>query len=141
VTLLVVDASVVIKWFVPEGDRAAALELRAAGAGFAVPDLMFVESANILWKLVRREEIEPQRAIEVIDGIVAAPFVTHTNESLARDAMDLAIATGLSAYDASYVALAIRLNTRCITADQRLARKLAGTPSATHVSLLADYAN
>jgi predicted nucleic acid-binding protein len=138
-TLLVVDASVVIKWFIPEGDLEAARELRASGAGFAAPDLMFVESANILWKLVRRGEIKPRRAIEVIDEIVAAPFVTHANRSLARDAIDLALTTGLSAYDASYVALAIRLDTLCVTADQRLVRKLAGTPSFAHLVLLSDY--
>jgi predicted nucleic acid-binding protein len=140
-TQLVLDASVVIKWFIPEGDRRAADELRASGARFAAPDLLFVESANILWKLVRRGEIEPGRAIEVIDEIVAAPWVIHANRSLAPDAIDLALATGVSAYDASYVALAARLDTICITADQKLVRKLAGTPSFAHIRLLADYTN
>jgi predicted nucleic acid-binding protein len=138
-TLWVVDASVVIKWFVPEPDLASANALRARGLRLAVPDLLFVETANILWKLVRRGEMQPPRAIEIIEEIVTAPFVTYTNESLARDAIDLALATGVSAYDASYVALATRLNVSCITADQKLVRKLAGTPAADHVALLADY--
>jgi predicted nucleic acid-binding protein len=137
-TLLVVDANVVIKWFVPEDDRAAALKLRASGAGFATPDLLFVESANILWKLVKRGEIEPERAPAIIDEIVAAPWVVHATRSLARDAVDLALATGISAYDASYVALAMRLNTICITADRKLLEKLRGTPAAAHVTLLAE---
>jgi predicted nucleic acid-binding protein len=140
-TLWVVDASVVIKWYVPEADLAAAHALRAPGVRLAVPDLLFVESSNILWKLVRRGEMQQPQAIEIIEKIVASPFVTYTNESLARDATDLALATGVSAYDASYVALAARLNVQCITADQKLVRKLAGTPAAAHVTLLADYAN
>jgi len=45
----------------------------------------------------------------------------------------------VSAYDASYVALAMRLNVQCITADQKLVQKLAGTPASDHVRLLADY--
>ena len=138
-TLWVVDASVVIKWYVPEGDLAAAQALRAPGVQLAAPDLLFVESSNILWKLVRRGEMQPALAIGIIEKIVASPFITYTNESLARDAMDLAIATGVSAYDASYVALAARLNVRCITADQKLVRKLSGTPAGNHVTLLADY--
>jgi predicted nucleic acid-binding protein len=138
-TLWVVDASVVIKWFVPEDDFAAARALRVPRVRLAAPDLLFVESSNILWKIVRRGEMQPARAIEIIEEIVAAPFVTYTNESLARDAIDLALATGVSAYDASYVALAMRLNVQCITADQKLVRMLAGTPAGDHVRLLADY--
>lgn len=138
-TLWVVDASVVIKWYVPEEDLAAALALRAPGVRLATPDLLFVESSNILWKLVRRGEMQPAHASEIIEKIVASPLITYTNESLARDAIDLAMATGVSAYDASYVALAVRLNVRCITADQKLVRKLAGTPAGDHVRLLADY--
>lgn len=136
-TLWVVDASVVVKWYVPEEDQTSALELREPGVKLAVPDLMFVEAANILWKLARRGEMDPRRAVEIVEEIVASPFVVHSNESLARDALDLALATGLSAYDASYVALATRLNVRCITADQKLVRRLAGTKSADHVRLLA----
>jgi predicted nucleic acid-binding protein len=140
-TTLVLDASVVIKWFIPEDDRAAALALQSSGAGFAAPDLLFIESANILWKLVKRGEIERDRAAAIIDEIAAAPWIVHATRSLARDAIDLALASGISAYDASYVALAVRLDTICITADRRLVQKVAGTPSAKHVALLAGYTN
>jgi predicted nucleic acid-binding protein len=138
VTLWVLDASVVVKWFIPEVDRPAALELRASGAAFAAPDLLFVESANILWKRVRRGEIEPERAAAIIDEISSAPWFVHANRSLARDAIDLALASGLSAYDASYVALSIRLDTRLITADRKLVDKVQGTAAAKHVTLLAE---
>jgi predicted nucleic acid-binding protein len=138
-TLFVVDASVVIKWYVPEADLAAAHALRAPGVRLAAPDLLFVETANVLWKLVRRGEMPSSEAIEIIERIAASPFATYSNESLARDALDLAIATGLTAYDASYVALAARLATHCLTADQKLMRRVAGTPAAAYVKLLTDY--
>ncbi|MEA2338137.1 MAG: hypothetical protein QOE82_2144 [Thermoanaerobaculia bacterium] len=137
-TLWVIDASVVIKWYVPEVDFGAARALRRPETQLAVPDLFFVEMSNILWKLVRRREMEASEAIEIIEEIAGSPFVTFSNQSLASDALDLAVATGLSAYDASYVALATRLDKILITADEKLVRKLAGTPSANRVQLLAD---
>jgi predicted nucleic acid-binding protein len=141
VTLWVVDASVIIKWYVPENDYAAARAMRTAEIELAAPDLLFVEMSNILWKLVRRREMESMRAIEIIEEVATSPFITFSTQSLARDALELGIATGLSAYDASYVALAIRLNTPLITADEKLVRKVAGTHAANHVTLLANHTN
>src|SRR6059058_3235941 len=108
--LWVVDSSVIIKWYVPENDYAAARAMRTVETQLAAPDLLFIEMSNILWKLARRGEMTASRAIEIIEEIASAPFVTISNQSLAQDALDLAIATGLTAYDASYVALAIRLD-------------------------------
>jgi predicted nucleic acid-binding protein len=141
VTLWVVDATVVIKWYVPESNYEAARAMRLPETALAAPDLLFVETANILWKLVRRGEMTASRAIEIIEEVAASPFITISNQSLAQDALDLSVATGLSAYDASYVALATRLDKILITADEKLVRKLAGTRATNQVRLLADYTN
>jgi predicted nucleic acid-binding protein len=105
---------------------------------FAAPDLLFVESANILWKLVKRGEVEPERAAAIIEEIADASWFVHASRSLARDAIDLALASGASAYDASYVALAVRLDTSCITADRKLVDKIGKTAAANHAILLAE---
>jgi predicted nucleic acid-binding protein len=141
VTLWVVDSSVILKWYVPESDYAAARAMRTAETQLAAPDLLFIEMSNILWKLARRGEMTASRAIEIIEEIASAPFVTISNQSIAQDALDLAIATGLTAYDASYVALAIRLDKILITADEKLVRKLVGTQMANRVRRLADHTN
>ena len=140
-TLWVVDASVVIKWYVPESNYEAARAMWTAETALTAPDLLFAETANILWKLVRRGEMTASRAIDIIEEVAAAPFITISNQSLAQDALDLSIATGITAYDATYVALAIRLDKILITADEKLMRKVAGTRSANHVTSLADYTN
>src|SRR5262249_45788307 len=49
--------------------------------------------------------------------------------ALAEDAHALTNATGQTVYDALYVALAVRLDTRLITADARLAATLIGVPT------------
>lgn len=52
--------------------------------------------------------------------------------ALAVEALGLASKHSISAYDAAYVALAIRMNVPLITADQRLANRFtAGNPTVT----------
>ncbi len=56
------------------------------------------------------------------------------------DAYPVAITTGLTVYDAMYLALAVRLKTELITADERLGRMVAGHPmTAAHVRLVQTF--
>jgi predicted nucleic acid-binding protein len=137
----VVDSSVVIKWHIDEMDSEAAQALRYSSERFAIPDLLFVETANIVWKNVRRELISRLRAMQIIDSIVEGPFDVYRNQGLTRDATRIALAREITTYDASYIALAMSLRTDCITADRRLFNKLQGSPFGKHVALLADYTN
>ena len=60
---LVVDASVVIKWHVAEIHADAALRLLEDDApALHVPDLMFPEVGNILWKKIRRGDLAEEQA-------------------------------------------------------------------------------
>jgi predicted nucleic acid-binding protein len=60
--------------------------------------------------------------------------------ALAEDAHALAYATGRTVYDSMYVALAIRLNTRSITADDRLEAALRKVPAvARHIQLVQTF--
>jgi hypothetical protein len=59
---------------------------------------------------------------------------------LAEDAHALATATGRTVYDSMYVALAVRLNTRSITADDRLEAALKRIPAvAGHIQLVQTF--
>ena len=49
----VVDASVAIKWFFPQVYAENARRLLASDHNLLVPDLVFPEVGNILWKEVR----------------------------------------------------------------------------------------
>jgi predicted nucleic acid-binding protein len=57
---LVVDASVAIKWVVAERDAECAATL--LDHGLIVPDLLFSECANILWRKLRHHEITEDEA-------------------------------------------------------------------------------
>jgi len=52
----------------------------------------------------------------------------------------LAAAINCGAYDALYLALAVRLGTAMITADERLANTVAGvSAAASHIRSLQDF--
>jgi predicted nucleic acid-binding protein len=57
VSTFVVDASVVIKWFVPEVHSDAARRLLERSHQYVAPDLLYAETANAIWKKVRRGEL------------------------------------------------------------------------------------
>lgn len=134
---LVVDASVVMKWFIPEVGSHAARELLAQDRAFYAPDFLFAETSNVIWKKVRRGEVRADEAAPLITSISRVPIQTVSARSLASDALLIAIATGQTVYDALYLALAAQLKSQVITADQRFFRSIAATPGlAQHVRLL-----
>jgi predicted nucleic acid-binding protein len=127
----VVDASVGIKLFLVEAysERARALFAHLADplpAQFFVPDLFFVECTNILWKYVRRFGYPPQSAQPDVADLVCVPVQAVPTGALVESALKLALDHGLTAYDASYVALAVRLALPLVTADERLIQSLEG---------------
>jgi predicted nucleic acid-binding protein len=126
----VVDASVGIKLFVDEplAEQAQRLFDGLAAdppAAFYVPDLFFIECANILVKYTRRfgRSLEHSQA-DLADLRRLALRVVSTAE-LMEDALTLAAETGLSAYDACYAALAHRLDLPLVTADDRLSKTIS----------------
>jgi predicted nucleic acid-binding protein len=131
----VVDASVGIKLCIAEpfSDRADALFASAAGnpaVALHVPDLFFVECANILWKHVQRSGLAAAKALQDIRQLRALRLQTTPTFALAEDALGVALGAAITAYDACYVALAQRLTVPLVTADGALVRKLAGGPVA-----------
>ena len=72
----VLDANVPIKWFIPEDLTPQAVRLLEGDHQFIVPDLVYLETGNALWKKVRRRQITASEARVVLDGIVTAPFTT-----------------------------------------------------------------
>jgi predicted nucleic acid-binding protein len=129
VSVFVVDASIVIKWFIPEIHSDAARRLLECGHDYMAPDLLFAETANTIWKKVRRGELSPRDGERLVVDIGRAAVETVPCRALAADAYFLASASGRTVYDAMYLALAVRLDTRTITADERLAAAIGAMPT------------
>jgi predicted nucleic acid-binding protein len=134
----VVDSRVGIKWFVPEVHASDALRLRAPGPSLHTPAFFDVEMGNILWKKVQRTELTMAEDVEIVGKLPALPLSHHPMLPLIPRAFDLACETNRTVYDSLYLALAIQLDGRMATADQRLANALATTPYAAHVCCVED---
>lgn len=136
-SVFVVDASVVVKWFVPEIHSDKARRLLAAPHEYVAPDLLFAETANTIWKKVRRKELTAEQGQRLVADIGRIAVETVSCRSLAEDAHALANATARTVYDCMYVALAVRLKTRTITADETLEAALRRFPAvARHIQLV-----
>ncbi len=136
-SVFVVDASLVVKWFVPEIYSDAARRLLTLPHDYFAPDLVFAEAANTIWKKIRRRELSIEQGRRLVADIGRVAVESVSCRALAEDAHALANAIGQTVYDALYVALAVRLGTRLITADAGLATALGGVPAlAGHVQLV-----
>ncbi|MDQ3944597.1 MAG: type II toxin-antitoxin system VapC family toxin [Actinomycetota bacterium] len=101
-----------------DGRRARA-EIRDAG-DVTAPDLVDVETVAVLRKRWLRGTISNRRFAAAIDDLEAMPLDRYPTLPLMRRAY--ALRANVSAYDASYVALAEVLGCEFLTGDQRLAK-------------------
>ena len=139
-SLYVVDASVVIKWFVPEIHSDAACRLLSARHEYFSPDLLFPEVGNVIWKKVRRGELTAAQGERLAADISTVAVELVPTRGLLLDAHALAVTAGLTVYDSMYLALAVRLKTEMITADDRLGRTVAAhAMTAVHVRLVQTF--
>lgn len=138
--VFVVDASVVVKWFVPEIHSDAARRLLLFPHEYVAPDLLFAEAANTIWRKIRSKELTSEEGQQLVADVGRIAVETVPCRDLAEDAHALANATGRTVYDSMYVALAVRLNTRAITADERLEAALKRMPAvAGHIQLVQTF--
>jgi len=120
VTRWVVDASVAVKWFVPEVHTQAALRLLRDGTTLLAPDLLLPEFGNIVWKKVRRGELGSEDARETLRAFSVVPLRVYPSAPLLEPAFEIAHTTGTTVYDSLYVALAAGEECRLVTADRKL---------------------
>ena len=136
---VVVDASVVVKWFVPEIYSTEALRLLDAGFRRHIPVLLHTEVGQTIWKKVyRRKEIVPADGRSILRGLMVTPFEVHAVTPLLEPAFDIALNTGRTVYDSVYLALAVALGCKFVTADQKLYNALRAGAYAADVNWVVD---
>jgi predicted nucleic acid-binding protein len=116
---LVVDASVAVKWVIPEPDSDLALRMILRD-DLVAPDLLRLEVASALWKLAQRGKISLERVQSCWDVFNGVPVALQQASGLVEAALDLAIRHEITVYDGTYLALALALDCPVVTADRRL---------------------
>jgi predicted nucleic acid-binding protein len=120
-TVVVLDASVAVKWVLAEDGSEAAVALRGQHT-FIAPELLLVETANILWRKARQQELTPDEARVAHAVLLAADIAIRPMRSLMATAMRFALALEHPVYDCAYLGLAAAEGVPLVTADRRLAR-------------------
>jgi predicted nucleic acid-binding protein len=115
--VLIVDASVALKWVLDEDDSHLARAL--AGRGLAAPDLLWSECANGLWRWVARGALPGRVALERFAALRGAPVALTPAGDLLERALTLAIELGHPIYDCVYLALALTRRAQVVSADRR----------------------
>lgn len=116
---VVVDASVAIKWFLPEIHSEVASLVLKSKQELLAPDLIWPEVGNILWKKVRRSEISVEEAKGILKDFLRFPLLTFGSKLLLNSAWNLAEEFHISVYDALYLALANNKDCSLVTADRK----------------------
>ncbi len=122
--MLVIDASVAIKWYIEEvGSQDARVIL--AERQLIAPRFLLIEFSNVLSKLVRRGTLLAEVAQDYCGDLPAAISFPVPDDSLIKPALDLAVRHNHAVYHCLYVALAIREHAQLVTADRPLAKRFS----------------
>jgi predicted nucleic acid-binding protein len=122
VTDVVVDASVLVKWFHTEGEehleqaRALRAQFEAGELRVLAPPLLWLEILNVAARRWSWTEAKLERLAESLLSLgfeATEPDLTATARWAAR---------GLTAYDAAYVAVAEQADAQLISDDEQIVR-------------------
>ncbi len=134
------DASLAIRWFVPDdplhgpatrlGDTWA-----KGGIRLCAPDLIVYEATNAAFQRVRAGAASREAAKALVAGVLGTGIDFFEPTGLAPGALAFAEKCGLGAtYDAFYLSLADHLDCECWTTDTRLFK--AASPHLAFLRLL-----
>jgi predicted nucleic acid-binding protein len=135
--MIIVDASVAVKWVVSESgsaEAAALLDKNRLGA----PTSWLSEACNVLWAKVMRRQLTPEEARRQAADLAEAPVVPIALPGLLPIAMRLALKLQHPVYDCFYLSAAMQRDTHVVTADRRLFEKATGQPDLVERVKLLD---
>jgi len=134
----VVDASIAVKWFVPESHAISANRLLYDDFELLAPDLIFPEFGNVLWKKWRRGEISAASAHGIIEDFRQITIKCYNSQLFVGEAWGIAERFGRSFYDSIYIALAKAQACHFVTADLKLYNALKNGPLKKHILWIED---
>jgi predicted nucleic acid-binding protein len=141
--MIVVDASLAVKWMLWEADSPTALAfLREPGLEFAAPELIFIEVAGVIVRRGNENKALHADALRALQKWTIAwsdHIVKHYRVTERRlfTASSMALSIGHPLKDCVYLALAKELNSDLATCDAKFRDK--ASTLYPRIRLLADY--
>lgn len=125
--MIVVDASVAVKWFLPEADSDQALKWLTNKTTFIAPHLIRIEVAAAFTKAVRLNNLHHDDAIDLCetwyDALDAGDISLITLAADFRQAARLSVHLTHPLQDCLYLALAQRFMIPLLSADNKQVKK------------------
>ena len=132
----VLDNSVVCGWILETqaSNYSAAIAKRLERERAVAPPLLRLETVNVLRTACKRQIIIASRAQELLAQLVRLPIEINSNSPEPALLLALALRYELSAYDATYLELALRMQLPIATQDAILAEaaRIAGVGVVAH---------
>jgi predicted nucleic acid-binding protein len=127
---MVLDASVILKWFLREKDTESALKLKekilTENISVFLPDLVLFEVANALRF---KPEYDEKAATEAVNSLLDLGFdIVKPDRDILNSTFKISFRHSVTVYDAVYLALAKRMKCEFITADEKLFLKVKDLP-------------
>jgi predicted nucleic acid-binding protein len=127
----VIDTNVLLKHFIPD-PLSTQVDLLLAHlanpqTSIYIPDLFYIENANVLWKYFRAGQLNTEQIQTHLRTLKTLPFKVTSTADLLEKAVNISIDFEVSAYDACYVALANQVSAPLLTLDQKLIKALSNS--------------
>jgi len=121
---IVADNSVVFAWtYAKQGNTyTERIQVQARHSRVLVPTIWPTEFANTTNMLVNRKLVTPDYALKIIEVVATLGLTVDGTPNDPRVLFDLCQSFQLTAYDAAYLELAMRLNIPLATRDQNLVK-------------------
>lgn len=124
-----VDASLVVKWLLPEEGSQEALSLyedwKKKGVALIAPSLIDYEVANAIRQKVRRGLLRPERLYSVIDFYGRTGLLLFHLTGLVDQAVSLSASLDqATVYDVAYLLTAKQQGADFVTADEAFCRQV-----------------
>jgi predicted nucleic acid-binding protein len=120
----VIDTNICIKQFIndPLTPKVNQLfdHLNDPSCEFYIPDLFYIECANVFWKYVRANLYSIEQVETDLSDLKDLRLQVTAAKDLMLEAVHLGPHYGISAYDGCYVSLSRQVNAPLITLDQKL---------------------
>ena len=137
--ILVIDASVAVKWFIEEDRCELARDVFREGIELVAPDLIFTEVANAMRKKVRDGEVAMEQARNALTGLANLFNRLVGPRDILVQSFEFACEIRHAVPDCVYLACASIAGAALLTDDETLFLKAGALKTAVKAMRLRDW--